>query len=69
MRRREQLTLLDGIGSKNNTFKTIMGDIKFEDQVSHKFWTVGQWQGGEFYGVASSRMPNAKPVILKEGWK
>jgi len=54
---------------KNNTFKTIMGDIKFENQVSYKYWTVGQWQDGVFYGVASSRMNNAKPVILKQGWK
>jgi branched-chain amino acid transport system substrate-binding protein len=70
---------IEGVGSvdrkavtqyiKDNTFKTIMGDINFVDQVSHRFWTVGQWQGGEFYGVASKGMPNAKPVILKKGWK
>jgi branched-chain amino acid transport system substrate-binding protein len=70
---------IEGVGSadrkavteyiKNNTFKTIMGDIKFENQVSHRFWTVGQWQNGVFYGVASSRMEGAKPVISKAGWK
>lgn len=54
---------------KDNVFKTIMGDIKFENQVSHRYWTVGQWQGGAFYGVASSRMEGAKPVMLKNGWK
>lgn len=54
---------------KDNTFKTIMGDINFENQVSYKYWTVGQWQDGVFYGVASSRMKGAKPVILKQGWK
>jgi branched-chain amino acid transport system substrate-binding protein len=54
---------------KDHTFKTIMGDINFENQVSHKYWTVGQWQDGVFYGVASSGMMGARPVILKEGWK
>lgn len=54
---------------KDNTFKTIMGDIKFENQVSYKYWTVGQWQDGVFYGVESRNIPNAKPVILKQGWK
>ncbi len=54
---------------KDNTFKTIMGDIKFENQVSYKYWTVGQWQNGVFYGVESRNIPNAKPVILKTGWK
>ena len=70
---------IEGVGStdraavtayiKNNVFKTIMGDIKFEDQVSHRYWTVGQWQAGAFLGVASSRMPGAVPVKLKSGWK
>lgn len=54
---------------KDNTFKTIMGDIKFKDQVSRKYWMVGQWQDGVFYGVESVAIPNAKPVALKKGWK
>jgi len=70
---------IEGVGStdraavteyiKTHVFKSIMGDIKFEDQVSHRYWTVGQWQDGVFYGVASSRMMGAKPVMLKNGWK
>jgi len=36
-----------------------MGDINFENQVSHKYWTVGQWQDGVFRGVASSNMDGA----------
>ncbi len=54
---------------KNNTFKTIMGDIKFDNQVSYKYWMVGQWQGGVFYGVDSRGIPNAKAVQTKQGWK
>ena len=54
---------------KKHTFKTIMGDISFDNQISHKYWTVGQWQNGTFYGVASRGIANAKPVVVKKGWK
>ncbi len=54
---------------KDNTFDTIMGDIKFENQVSRKFWTVGQWQDGVFRGVASSNMEGAAEIKEKSGWK
>ncbi|WP_417684998.1 amino acid ABC transporter substrate-binding protein [Roseibium sp.] len=54
---------------KDNTFDTIMGDIKFENQNSEKYWTVGQWQDGVFRGVASVNVDGAVPVRLKDGWK
>ena len=53
---------------KDNTFDTIMGDISFENQVSNKFWTVGQWQDGVYRGVASSNMDGAAAVKEKSGW-
>ena len=53
---------------KNNTFDTIMGPISFENQISNKYWTVGQWQGGKFRGVKSSQMDGATPIIVKDGW-
>lgn len=53
---------------KDNTFDTIMGDIKFDNQVSHKYWTVGQWQDGVFRGVASSNMDGAADIQEKSGW-
>ncbi len=53
---------------KDNTFDTIMGDIKFENQFSNKFWTVGQWQDGVFHGVSSVNVDGARPVIEKSGW-
>jgi branched-chain amino acid transport system substrate-binding protein len=69
---------IEGVGSrdraavtqyiKDNAFDTIMGPITFENQVSHKYWTVGQWQDGVFRGVASSQMDGAVPVIEKAGW-
>ncbi|MGB8433090.1 MAG: amino acid ABC transporter substrate-binding protein [Burkholderiales bacterium] len=53
---------------KKNTFKTVMGPWKFTNQSIHDFWTVGQWQNGMFYGVSSTGLPGAKPVIIKTGW-
>ena len=54
---------------KANTFETVMGPINFENQVSNKFWTVGQWQDGRFRGVKSSNLDGAAPIIAKDGWK
>lgn len=53
---------------KDTTFDTIMGDISFENQVSNKFWTVGQWQDGVYRGVAASNMDGAATVKAKSGW-
>jgi len=53
---------------KKSDFKTVMGPWKFVNQSIDKFWTVGQWQDGVFYGVASTGLPGAKPVITKTGW-
>ncbi len=53
---------------KNNTFNTVIGPINFKNQNNEKFWTVGQWQGGKFYGVSSTGRPGAKAVNLKSGW-
>ncbi len=69
---------IEGVGSadrdavtdyiKNNTFKTVMGDVTFKNQNNDVFWTVGQWQNGKYYGVASTGRPGEKPVQLKSGW-
>jgi len=69
---------IEGVGSadreavtaylKANTFKTVMGDVTFKNQNNEVFWTVGQWQDGTYYGVASTGRPGAKPVRLKSGW-
>ena len=69
---------IEGVGStdrkavtayiKNNTFDTVLGPIKFVNQNNEKFWTVGQWQNGVFYGVSSTGRPGAKTVKTKPGW-
>lgn len=53
---------------KDNTFDTIMGPINFQNQVSHKYWTVGQWQDGRFVGVKSVGMDGAKTPVEKVKW-
>ena len=69
---------IEGVGSKDraaviayikaNSFDTVMGPIRFNNQNNEKFWTVGQWQGGKFYGVSSTGRPGAKSINLKTGW-
>lgn len=53
---------------KDNSFDTVMGDLNFENNVSHTFWSVGQWQDGVFRGVKGSNVDGAVPVRLKDGW-
>lgn len=53
---------------KTHTFDTVVGPIEFKNQVNEKFWTVGQWQDGVFYGVSSTGRPGAKPIRPKSGW-
>jgi len=69
---------IEGVGSKDrkaviaylksNSFDTVIGPVKFKNQNNEKFWTVGQWQSGKFYGVSSTGRPGAKPVKVKTGW-
>lgn len=70
---------IEGVGSvdrkavteyiKQHEFKTVIGPVKFDNQNSGRFWTVGQWQGNKFYGVSSEGRPGARPVIDKPDWK
>ncbi len=69
---------IEGVGSadrkavtayiKGHTFNTVIGPITFVNQNNDKFWTVGQWQNGVFYGVSSTGRAGAKPVKTKPGW-
>lgn len=55
---------------KTGTFDTILGPVKLENQMFNNLWWVGQWQNGEFYGVAPSGKKGAKPALLpKPAWK
>lgn len=53
----------------NGSFDTVMGTMTFDKNVNRKFWTIGQWQGGVFYGVGSTGLDGAKAPVVKAGWK
>lgn len=44
---------------KTGTFKTVQGDLNLSTNRDANAWHIGQWQGGEFYGIAPNR-PGAK---------
>jgi branched-chain amino acid transport system substrate-binding protein len=55
---------------KNTSFDTVMGVLDYDDANNNpSFWTVGQWQGGVFKGVASTGREGAVPAIKKGAWK
>jgi branched-chain amino acid transport system substrate-binding protein len=54
---------------KDNSFETVMGTIEFDENNNNpSYWTVGQWQGDAFSGVASTGREGAVEPILKDGW-
>lgn len=53
---------------KNGSFDTVMGKVTFDGNINRRYWTVGQWQDGVFYGVSSTGMPGEKEPVIKTGW-
>jgi branched-chain amino acid transport system substrate-binding protein len=52
------------------TFDTIIGKVKLENGLNKNIWAVGQWQGGEFFGIAPTGKEGARaPVVPKPAWK
>lgn len=52
------------------TFKTVLGDTKLEDNQLRQLWWTGQWQNGQFVGVApGDRAGASKPVLPRQPWK
>ena len=55
---------------QTGTFDTIMGKIKLADNIMPIVWWVGQWQNGEFVGLAPTSYEGAKaPLFPKPAWK
>lgn len=53
-----------------NSFETVMGTISWDENNNNAaYWTVGQWQGGVFKGVASTGREGAVDVLVKSGWQ
>lgn len=54
---------------KNGTFDTVIGEVKFVDNVNPNVWTVGQWRDGHFVAVAAEGMAVSAQPVKKQGWK
>jgi branched-chain amino acid transport system substrate-binding protein len=55
---------------QTETFDTVIGKIKLENNMPTKYWWVGQWQGGEFYGVGPAANEGARgAVVPKPAWQ
>ncbi|MEX0696786.1 MAG: amino acid ABC transporter substrate-binding protein [Dongiaceae bacterium] len=55
---------------QNGTFETVAGTIKLDRNVNTNVWWAGQWQNGEFYGLAPTSMAGAhEPMAPKPAWK
>lgn len=51
-------------------FQTILGQIKLENNMYKQSWSVGQWQDGNFWGVAPANFPGARAIIVpKPAWR
>jgi branched-chain amino acid transport system substrate-binding protein len=53
---------------KSRTFETVMGTVDLRKQSQPWFWTVGQWQDGQFVGVKGVNTPKPVPARIKTGW-
>lgn len=54
---------------QTGTFKTVLGDVHFENNINNNNWTVGQWQDGAVHGVrATGNLQGAQPAMLKPAW-
>ena len=53
---------------KTGTFDTVMGEIKFENNVNENVWTVGQWDNGVFKAVAADGLDVAGDPVKKPAW-
>ena len=64
---KDRAAVVDAI--KNGTFDTVIGDVKFVDNVNPNVWTVGQWRDGSFVAVAADGMEVSAEPVKKEGWQ
>ena len=54
---------------KKDTFNTVVGPMDLHTQMYEHNWLVGQWQHGEFYGIAPARAGAHQAVVPKPAWK
>lgn len=52
------------------TFQTVLGETKLEENQLRKLWWTGQWQNGQFVGVAPADHPGVSKIALpRQAWK
>lgn len=54
---------------KDNTFDTVIGQGKFNNNINPNVWTVGQWRDGNFVAVAADGMEISQEPVRKQGWE
>ncbi|MCC6610024.1 MAG: amino acid ABC transporter substrate-binding protein [Burkholderiales bacterium] len=55
---------------QTGTFDTVIGKVKLKGNLYLDGWQVGQWQGGEYYGIYPASLPGARPILFpKPAWK
>jgi branched-chain amino acid transport system substrate-binding protein len=54
---------------QTGTFETVLGQVKLKNNLYEETWWVGQWQNGEFHGIAPATLPGARQVMFpKPAW-
>jgi branched-chain amino acid transport system substrate-binding protein len=54
---------------QTGTFQTVLGSIKLKNNIYTSPWYVGQWQNGQYYGIAPATLPGAHQVMFpKPPW-
>lgn len=64
---KDRETVVEAI--RTGTFDTVMGEIRFDNNINRNLWTVGQWKDGTFYGVAANGIDGAIEPARKDGWE
>lgn len=55
---------------QTGSFQTIVGPIKLKNNQYTEPWYVGQWQSGNYYGIAPEGKAGARPVVFpKPPWR
>lgn len=54
---------------KDGTFDTVIGEIRFVDNVNPNVYTTGQWRDGVFVAVAADGLAVSAEPVRKDGWE
>lgn len=66
----DRAAVLAHLQDRSHEYETILGPVSFnENNDNERYWTVGQWQGGVFRGVAARGRDGVVPVQVFDGWE